>query len=48
MEIALPGALEPGEVHFTLDSSTFVPRDALRSEDTRELGVGVRQLELEP
>jgi SAM-dependent methyltransferase len=46
VEVALPAALEPGEVRLTLEASTFVPRDLLGGGDTRELGVGVRQLEV--
>jgi hypothetical protein len=29
-----------------LEASTFVPRDVLRTADGRELGVGVRELQV--
>jgi SAM-dependent methyltransferase len=46
VEVPLPAALEAGEVRFVLEASTFVPRDVLRTADGRELGVGVRELQV--
>ena len=44
--LSLPVPLRPGEVRFTLEASTFIPRAVSAGGDSRELGVGFRQLEV--
>jgi hypothetical protein len=46
LELQLPAPLQAGEVRFMLEAPTFVPLDAMASADARELGVGLRQLEV--
>ena len=43
LDVTLPAALSAGEVKVTIEAPTFVPAGGA-SGDTRELGVGVREL----
>jgi SAM-dependent methyltransferase len=46
LQLQLPAPLPPGEVRFVLEAPTFVPSETMASGDARELGVGLRQLEV--
>jgi hypothetical protein len=46
VELALPEALPGGEVKLTLESPSFVPAKTVGNADGRDLGIGLRGLEL--
>jgi SAM-dependent methyltransferase len=46
VKLRLPEALPGGEIKLTLESPSFVPADTVGNSDRRDLGIGLREVEL--